>query len=75
MAPLNNMKIQIKPKMKFFVAESQHVAGEIVEYGSVTRDGGTIDFSSGPGQGKFFARAVQGSNGRFEVTYYDNFTE
>ncbi|KAE8379327.1 hypothetical protein BDV26DRAFT_291352 [Aspergillus bertholletiae] len=74
-APLNNMKIQISPKMKFFVTESQQVAGEIVDYGAVLRDGATIDFSSGEGLGKFYARVVQGTNGGFTVTYYDSFDD
>ncbi|EHK18285.1 uncharacterized protein TRIVIDRAFT_77102 [Trichoderma virens Gv29-8] len=72
-APLNNMNVQITPKMKFFISESQQVAGEIVDYGSIARDGATIDFSSGEGQGKFYARVVQNTDGRFTVTYYDNY--
>lgn len=59
--------------MKFFVSESHQVAGEIVDYSSVARDGATIDFSSGEGQGKFYARVVQNTDGRFAVTYYDNY--
>ncbi|KIN03349.1 hypothetical protein OIDMADRAFT_51318 [Oidiodendron maius Zn] len=73
MAPLNNMKVQVTPKMKFFVSESQQVAGEIVDYSAVARDGATIDFSSGQGLGKFYARVVQNTDGRFTVTYYDAF--
>lgn len=65
------MNIQITPKMKFFVTESQQVSGEIVDYYSVARDGATIDFSSGEGMGKFYARVVQNTDGRFDVTYYD----
>ncbi|KAL7784536.1 hypothetical protein V8C37DRAFT_357296 [Trichoderma ceciliae] len=72
-APGNNMNVQITPKMKFFISESQQVAGEIVDYSSVSRDGATIDFSSGEGQGKFYARVVQGNDGRFTVTYYENY--
>jgi hypothetical protein len=67
------MKVQVKPKMKFFVSESQQVSGEIVDYHSVTREGATIDFSEGEGKGKFYARVVQGSDGRFDVKYYDTF--
>ncbi|KAL6695514.1 hypothetical protein J3F84DRAFT_374568 [Trichoderma pleuroticola] len=72
-APYNNMNIQITPKMKFFVSESHQVPGEIVDYDAVVRDGATIDFSSGEGQGKFYARVIQNTDGRFAVTYYDNF--
>lgn len=72
-APRNNERIQITPKMKFFVTESQQVPGEIVDYTTVSRDGATIDFSSGPGLGKLYARVVQSSNGRFDVTYYESF--
>lgn len=67
------MNIQITPKMKFFVSESHQVSGEIVDYDAVVRDGAIIDFSSGEGQGKFYARAIQNTDGRFTVTYYDNF--
>lgn len=66
------MNIQITPKMKFFVIESQQVPGEIVDYHAVAREGATIDFSSGEGQGKFYARVVQGPDGRYTVTYYNN---
>ncbi|QUC23378.1 uncharacterized protein UV8b_07619 [Ustilaginoidea virens] len=72
-APINNEKIQISPKMKFLVSESQQVPGEIVDYSAVARDGAVIDFADGPGRGKYYARAAQGSDGRFTVTYYDNF--
>ncbi len=70
MAPMNNMKIQVIPKMKFFITESQQVPGEIVDYSSVTREGATIDFSSGEGQGNFYARVIQQNDGRFEVNYF-----
>lgn len=66
------MKIQVIPKMKFFIMESQQVAGEIVDHDAVARDGATIDFSSGEGKGKFYARVVQGTDGRYTVTYYEN---
>jgi hypothetical protein len=69
------MNVQITPKMKFFVSESQQVPGEIVDHGSVSRDGATIDFSSGEGRGKFYARVVQESDGKFTVTYYDNYND
>ncbi len=59
--------------MKFFVAESQPVPGEIADYDSVTRDGATIDFTSGSGLGKFFARVVQRNDGKFDVSYYDSY--
>ncbi|KAL7930193.1 hypothetical protein V8C35DRAFT_283764 [Trichoderma chlorosporum] len=71
-APRTNMNIQITPKLKFFISESQQVSGEIVDYQAVARDGAVIDFSSGEGAGKFYVRAVQNSDGRFDVTYYDN---
>ncbi|GJN78661.1 hypothetical protein PLIIFM63780_002170 [Purpureocillium lilacinum] len=70
MAPMNNMKIQVIPTMKFFITESQQVPGEIVDYSSVTREGATIDFSSGEGQGNFYARVIQQNDGRFEVNYF-----
>lgn len=66
------MKIQITPKMKFFIMESQQVPGEIVDHHAVAREGATIDFSNGEGKGKFYARAVQGTDGRFTVTYYES---
>lgn len=75
MAPLNNMKVQVTPKIKFFIAESQLVAGEIVDYTAIARDGAEIDFSSGAGLGKFYARVVQGTDGVFTVTYYDDFPD
>lgn len=71
--PRTNMNIHVTPKMKFFVTESQQVAGEIVDYSAVSRDGATIDFSSGEGLGKSYARVVQSTDGRFAVTYYDNY--
>ncbi|KAM3070198.1 hypothetical protein ACMFMG_003764 [Clarireedia jacksonii] len=74
-APWNNMSVQITPKMKFFISESQQVPGELVDYDSVTRDSATIDFSSGEGVGKFYARVVQQNDGRFAVTYYDSLEE
>lgn len=67
------MKIQITPKMKFFITESQQVSGEIVDHHAVTRDGATIDFSNGEGKGKFYARVLQGTDGRYTVTYYEAF--
>jgi hypothetical protein len=69
------MEVKITPKMKFLVSESQQVAGEIVYYDNISRGGATIDFSDGEGSGKFFARVVHGQDGRFTVTYYDNFHE
>lgn len=69
------MKIQISPKMKFFIAESQQVPGEIADYDSVSRNGATVDFSGGQGLGKFHARVVQGTDGRFTVTYSDSFDD
>ncbi|EHK47165.1 uncharacterized protein TrAtP1_010180 [Trichoderma atroviride] len=72
-APRNDMSIQITPKMKFFITESQQISGEIVDYHAVTREGATIDFSSGEGKGKFYARVVQGADGRYTVTYYSDF--
>jgi len=71
-APRNNMNIQITPKFKFFISESQQVSGEIVDYQAVAREGAAVDFSSGEGAGKFYARAIQNNDGRFDVTYYDN---
>ncbi|OAR01361.1 hypothetical protein LLEC1_07844 [Akanthomyces lecanii] len=71
-APRPNSKVQITPKMKFFVTESHQVPGEIADHDSVTRDGATIDFTAGPGKAKFFARVVQGPDGRFTVTYSDS---
>ncbi|KAL6886052.1 hypothetical protein GGI43DRAFT_418401 [Trichoderma evansii] len=68
-APQNNATIQITPKMKFFVTESQQVPGEIVDYDYVARSGATVDFSSGEGQGKHYARVVQQKDGSFIVTY------
>ena len=59
--------------MKFFVMESQQVAGEIVDYSAITRDGATVDFSSGDGQGKFYARVIHETDGSFKIEYYDNF--
>jgi len=72
-APRNNMNIQITPRLKFYVSEGHQVPGEIVDQNAIMRDGATIDFSGGPGLGKFFARVVQNSDGRFNVTYYDRF--
>ena len=69
------MKVQVSPKMKFYVSESQQVPGEIVDYHAVTRDGATIDFSEGEGMGKFYARVVQNADGRFDVKYYDRFDD
>ncbi|KAK1240116.1 hypothetical protein MKX08_007558 [Trichoderma sp. CBMAI-0020] len=72
-APRNDMSIQITPKMRFFITESQQVPGEIVDHHAVTREGATVDFSSGEGKGKVYARVVQGDDGRFTVAYYSNF--
>lgn len=69
------MSIQIIPKMKFYITESQQVSGEIVDHHAVTREGATIDFSSGEGKGKFYARVVQGEDGRYTVTYYSDFDD
>ena len=69
------MKVQVSPKMKFYVSESQQVPGEIVDYHAVIRDGATIDFTEGEGMGKFYARVVQNSDGRFDVKYYDRFDD
>lgn len=69
---MNNESIQVTPKMKFYISESQQVPGEIVDMRAVSGEGATVDFSSGEGQGKFYARAVQGNDGGFTVTYYSN---
>ncbi|PON25324.1 hypothetical protein TGAM01_v205618 [Trichoderma gamsii] len=74
-APRNDMSIQITPKMKFFITESQQVPGEIVDRHAITREGATIDFSSGEGEGKFYARVVQGTDGRYTVAYYSGFDD
>ncbi|KAJ0417794.1 hypothetical protein BJY00DRAFT_315585 [Aspergillus carlsbadensis] len=70
-APRTKMNISVKPKMKFFVAESYHGPREIVDYKPTVRDAATIDFTSGEGAGKFNARVVQGKDHSFEVTYHD----
>ncbi|KNG88862.1 hypothetical protein ANOM_003683 [Aspergillus nomiae NRRL 13137] len=68
-APGKNTKVQISPKLKFFIAETQHVAGEIVDYSAVSSRGATIDFSSGEGLGKHRASVVHAADGTFTVTY------
>lgn len=47
--------------------------GEIVDYSTVSRDGATVDFTSGDGMDKVYARVIQGSDGKFQVEYYDSF--
>ncbi|PYI35500.1 hypothetical protein BP00DRAFT_334200 [Aspergillus indologenus CBS 114.80] len=71
-APKNDQSIQVTPKMRFFVAESQQVPGEIVDRSAVERDGAVIDFSGGEGAGKFYATVTQGEDGRFTVEYFDS---
>ncbi|RAL12481.1 uncharacterized protein BO97DRAFT_57954 [Aspergillus homomorphus CBS 101889] len=73
-APQNNQSIQIIPRQKFFITESQQYPGEIVDRYAVEREGATIDFSRGEGAGKFYARVVQKEDGRFEVTYSESFS-
>jgi len=72
MAPHNNMKIQVTPKMKFFISESEQISGEIVDYSAVSRDGAAIDFSEGEGLDKYYAHVVQHNDGRFEITYHEH---
>ena len=68
-APGKNTKVQISPKLKFFITETQQVAGEIVDYSAVSSRGATIDFSSGEGLGKYHASVVHAADGTFTVTY------
>jgi hypothetical protein len=71
--PRNNMNIQITPKMKFYILESQYEPGVIVDYKSVSSTAANIDFSSGPGSGNTYAVVTQGNNGRFTVEYHPRF--
>ncbi|PYH79251.1 hypothetical protein BO82DRAFT_376577 [Aspergillus uvarum CBS 121591] len=60
-APDNDQSIQVTPKMRFFVTESQQ------------RDGAVVDFSSGEGAGRFYATVTQGEDNGSTVKYYDSF--
>ncbi|KAE8132759.1 hypothetical protein BDV38DRAFT_274872 [Aspergillus pseudotamarii] len=71
--PFNNMKIQLTPKMKFYILESIFEAGVIVDYQSVTREAAVIDFTLGKGAGKFYAVVTQDDTGKFTVQYFDNY--
>lgn len=66
------MNVQVIQKMKSFALETPQILGEIVDYSSVVRDGATIDFTTGQGQGKFYICGVQSTNRKFTITYYDN---
>lgn len=73
MAPLNNMRVSVKPKFRFFVSESHQLAGEIVDYTSVSNNAAEIDFSNGPGLGMTYARVIQDNTGTFDVKYYPSY--
>lgn len=59
--------------MKFYISQSNVEAGEIVDFSSVLKEAGVIDFSSGPGAGKHAAAIVHRDNGTFDVTYHDDY--
>ncbi|KAB8277212.1 hypothetical protein BDV30DRAFT_235013 [Aspergillus minisclerotigenes] len=71
--PFNNIKIQLTPKMKYYILESIYETGVIVDYQSVTREAGVIDFTSGKGAGRFYAVVTHDDTGKFTVQYFDNY--
>ncbi|KAL7916682.1 hypothetical protein GGI35DRAFT_473948 [Trichoderma velutinum] len=67
---INNMSIDLKPTMKFHVSQMNIKAGEIIDFLSVSKTAGVIDFSSGPGAGKDTATVIHKDNGTFDIVYY-----
>jgi hypothetical protein len=47
------MSTNILPIVKFYVSKSDFVQGTIVDFQSVSKVAGLIDFSSGPGLGMY----------------------
>ncbi|KAJ5413770.1 hypothetical protein N7509_000397 [Penicillium cosmopolitanum] len=66
----NQTTTQIKPKMKFYISRAEYPASFIVDFTSISRNAGVVDFSSGEGQNKHFAIVRYTKNGDFKVDYH-----
>lgn len=66
------MSINLIPRMKFYVIASDIEMGEIIDFPSVSKKGGVIDFSSGPGAGKDTPAVVHKNNGTFHIMYHES---
>lgn len=65
----------LTPIMKFYVGQFSFQAGEIVDFSTVSAKCGLIDFSSGPGLGKYYAVIKQDEKGVFgDATYHSSAT-
>jgi len=64
-----NAKVNIAPVVKFYVAAYNAVQGTTIDYQSVSKNAGIIDFSSGAGRGNFGAIVVQDEYGAFTTNY------
>jgi len=64
-----NMATNILPIVKFYVAKANYIQGTVVDFQSVSKLAGVIDFSSGAGLGMFAAIITHNPNGSFSTVY------
>jgi hypothetical protein len=65
----NQTTTHIKPKMKFYISRAKYPASFIVDFASLSRHAGVVDFSSGEGQIRHFAIVRFTQIGNFQVDY------
>ncbi|KAJ6001002.1 hypothetical protein N7481_001411 [Penicillium waksmanii] len=71
----NQTTTQIKPKMKFYISRTEYPASFIVDFTSISRNAGVVDFESGEGRNKHFAIVRYTKNGDFQVDYHKHSLE
>lgn len=64
-----NSTTQIRPINKFFISQHGGSVGEIIEYASVSKNTGIVDFSTHEANGKFNAIITQNLNGEFVTQF------
>ncbi|KAJ5904663.1 uncharacterized protein N7473_001579 [Penicillium subrubescens] len=67
----NQTTTHIKPKMKFYISRAKYPASFIVDFASLSRHAGVVDFSSGEGQIGHFAIVRFTHIGNFQVDYHE----
>ena len=63
------MHYQFTPIVKYYVAVTIDIQGTVVQIDAGSLNPGTIDFSTGPGQGNTIANVTADSSGNFPVTF------
>lgn len=65
----NGSNVQITPIMKFYIGQYSFEAGSVVDFQTISAHCATIDFSDGPGYGKYTAIVRQDSYAKWSVAY------